>query len=70
MVEGWVSVYKTAQEYQASLVKDILEKHGLHPVVLDRKDDEFMIGEVDVFVAPEEASEARAILDEISEEEE
>ena len=69
MVEGWVSVYRTAHEYQASLVKDILEKHGLHPVILDRKDDEFMIGEVDVFVAPEEAAEARAVLEDLSEEE-
>lgn len=64
-------VYRSAHEYQASVVKDLLETHKLHPVVLDRKDDEFHIGEVEVFVAPEEEADARRIISEnISEEEE
>lgn len=71
MVEGWVTVHRSTHEYQASVVKDLLEKHGLHPVVLDRKDDEFLIGEVEVFVAPEEEADARRIISEnISDEEE
>lgn len=64
-------VHRSAHEYQASVVKDLLEKHGLHPVILDRKDDEFLIGEVEVFVAPEEEADARQIISEnITEEEE
>ena len=71
MVEGWVMVHRSNHEYQASIVKDILETNGLHPVLLDRKDDEFLIGEVEIFVAPEEEAEARQIIREnISEEEE
>jgi len=71
MVEGWVMIHRSSHEYQASIVKDILEQNGLHPVLLDRKDDEFMIGEVEVFVAPEEESDARRVISEnITEEEE
>jgi hypothetical protein len=71
MVEGWVMVYRSAHEYQTSLVKDVLEQNGLHPVVLDRKDDEFMIGEVELYVAPEEEADARKVIsDNVSDEEE
>ncbi|HLF62579.1 MAG TPA: DUF2007 domain-containing protein [Saprospiraceae bacterium] len=64
MVEGWTVVYRAAYEYQASLVADILEEHGLHPVLLDRKDDEFLIGDVEVYVAPEEAEQAKKLISE------
>ena len=71
MVEGWVMIHRSSHEYQASIIKDILELHGLHPVLLDRKDDEFLIGEVEIFVSPEEADKARKVISEnISEEEE
>lgn len=62
MEEGWMVVYRSAYEYQSSLVADILEEHGLHPVMLDRKDDEFLIGEVEVYVAPEEAEQAQKLI--------
>jgi len=64
MVEGWKMIYRASFEYQASLVADILKEHGLHPVVLDRKDDEFMIGEVEIYVAPEEEEEALNVISE------
>ena len=71
MVEGWVMVHRSSHEYQGSVIVDVLEKFGLHPVLLDRKDDEFMIGDVEIYVAPEEEDEARRIIAEnVSEEEE
>ena len=57
-------IYRAAHEYQAEVVKNKLESQGLHPVILDRKDDEFMIGEVEVYVAPEEEEAARKFLSE------
>jgi hypothetical protein len=64
MVEGWVVVYRSAHEYQASMVLEMLEQQDLHPVLLDRKDDEFHIGEVEIYVAPEEAAQAAKIISE------
>jgi hypothetical protein len=62
MVEGWIMVHRSIYEYQTSLIKEILEAHDLHPVVLDRKDDEFLIGDVEIYVAPEEADQARQVI--------
>jgi hypothetical protein len=64
MEDGWSVVYRSGHEYQAALVVEILEQHGLHPVLLDKKDDEFHIGEVEVYVAPEEAEKAIAVISE------
>jgi len=62
MVEGWIKIYAGSEEYQAQLIKSLLENNDLHPVILDRKDDEFRIGVVEVYVAPEEVEEARTVL--------
>lgn len=64
MAEGWTMVYRAGYEYQAALVVEILEDHGLHPVIMDKKDDEFHIGDVEVYVAPEEAEQARKVISE------
>lgn len=70
MVSGWHKVYTGEHEYQAQLIVELLEAHGLHPVLLDRKDDEFRIGEAEVYVAPEELEAARRAIRENRTEEE
>ena len=62
MQEGWIKVYDSGEEYQAVLIKDLLENHGLHPVLMDRRDDEFMIGDAQVFVSVEEEEKALQII--------
>lgn len=64
MEDGWSVVYRSGHEYQASLMLEILEQHGLHPVLLDHKDDEFHIGEVEIYVAAEETEQAAKIISE------
>lgn len=64
MVEGWIKIYTSSEEYQAALIVELLKNNGLHPVLLDRKDDEFRIGEAEVYVAPEEAQQAKRIINE------
>jgi putative heme iron utilization protein len=63
MVEGWIKIYSANEEYKAEVIKSLLENNGLHPVLLDRKDDEFRIGFAEVYVAPEEAEQAKDIID-------
>ena len=62
MEEGWVKIYVSAEEYQAVLIKELLENHGLHPVYMDKRDDEFRLGEAQVYVAPEEHEEAKKVI--------
>lgn len=63
MIEGWNKVFTSPQEFEAVLIKDLLEEHGLHPVILNQKDSEFLLGEVGVFVTPEEAEKAFAVIE-------
>jgi putative signal transducing protein len=63
MEEGWIKIYKSTEEYQAILIKELLEGSGLHPVLMDRKDDEFLIGEAEIYVSGEEAERARKVIE-------
>jgi putative signal transducing protein len=63
MVEGWFKIYSADEEYQAEVIKSLLENNGLKPVLLDKKDDEFRIGFAEVYVAPEEAEQAKEIIE-------
>ena len=62
MVEGWNKIYSSDHRYQAALIKELLEEYNLHPVVLDRKDQEFLVGEAEVYVAPEETEKALQVI--------
>lgn len=62
MIKDWIVVYKADEEYQAEVIKHLLENAGLHPVMVDKKDDEFRIGTVMVYVAPEEVDAAKSVL--------
>lgn len=64
MEAGWLKIYSADEEYQAEIIKSLLENHGLHPVLLDKKDDEFRIGFAEIYIAPEEAQQARTIIEE------
>ncbi len=64
MEEGWIKIYKSTEEYQAVLILELLEASGLHPVLMDRKDDEFLIGETEVYISGEEAESARKVIEE------
>jgi hypothetical protein len=63
MVEGWHKVFKSEHEFEAALIKELLEDSGLHPVVLNQKDSEFLLGDVGVFVAPEEGEMALEVIE-------
>jgi hypothetical protein len=62
MEEGWVLIYQADEEYKAQIIKQLLESNALHPVIMDRKDDEFKIGNVELYVSPLEAEAARRLI--------
>ena len=70
MEKDWIMIYQADEEYKAEIVRQKLESYGLHPVLMDKKDDEFRIGQVEIFIAPEEAQQARRVLAETTEEDE
>jgi hypothetical protein len=62
MEEGWILIYRSDEEYQAFVIKQLLEEHSLHPVLMDRKDDEFRLGQAEVYVAETEAEKAKEVI--------
>jgi hypothetical protein len=67
MEEGWILVYRTDEEYKAEIIRQLLENHQLHPVMLDQKDDEFRIGDVEIYVSPLEVEDARLVIEQNTE---
>ena len=63
MEKNWIKVYTASEEYQAQLIVSLLEKYELHPVMMDKKDDEFRIGYAEVYVAQEEEERAVEIIE-------
>jgi len=61
-MKGWIKVYSADEEYQAAIVKALLENNGLNPVMVDRKDDGFRIGYAELYTAPQEADRALEII--------
>ena len=60
---GWEKVYSTEQLYKAEIVKDILEEHGLSPIVLNKKESALHIGLCEVLVIRDEVLQALKIIE-------
>ena len=63
MEESWICIYQADEEYKAEIIKQLLEKHDLHPVLMDHKDDEFRIGQVELYISPLEAESAKMVIE-------
>ncbi|NND31955.1 MAG: hypothetical protein HKN76_05135 [Saprospiraceae bacterium] len=64
MEKEWICIYQADEEYKAEVIKQLLEHRGLHPVLMDHKDDEFRIGQVEIFISPLEYEEAKKTIEE------
>jgi hypothetical protein len=62
MEEGWICIYRADEEYKAEIIKQLLEKQELHPVMMDHKDDEFRIGQVELYISPQEYETAKMVI--------
>ncbi|MEJ2003495.1 MAG: DUF2007 domain-containing protein [Cyclobacteriaceae bacterium] len=58
----WKTVFKTNQQYQAEIVKDVLEGDGLTPVIVNKKDSAYHFGYFEVNVSEEEVLKAMQII--------
>ncbi|HOP04751.1 MAG TPA: DUF2007 domain-containing protein [Tenuifilaceae bacterium] len=61
----WVLVFSTAAQYQAEIVKQMLENNGLEAIVMNKQDSSYpMLGEADVLVSEEHEKKARKLIEE------
>ena len=61
----WQKIYATGESVRAYIVKAILEEKELHPVLVNKKDSAYQIGNYEIYVLPENVLKAiKTIADE------
>lgn len=66
MSEEWVNIYYTGNLVDAELVKQALENSGIKAYLLNKKDSNYLFGNVEVYVQRENAVKAKNILNNLS----
>ncbi len=59
----WQRVFSNHMSYKAEIVKAILEEHELNPVIMNKQDSNYKIGNFEVYVKPEEVLKAIKIIE-------
>ena len=62
MDKDWRLVYSTDKSYEAEMIRGFLESAGLAPIVLNRRDSSFLLGDIDIYVSPEQEEQALSII--------
>lgn len=62
MTNDWIKVFTSTDAMKAELVKQVLIENNIEAVILNKQGHPYPIGEVEVYVQPEHASEANAIV--------
>jgi hypothetical protein len=67
-MSNWKTVYKSETEHRARIVNDVLEKAGIHSVIVNKRDSSYNnFGNFEVAVDPDNILEALKIIsDEIT----
>jgi hypothetical protein len=62
MENNWVIVHTVAQEYEAELIKSLLEQNNIDCVIVNKKDSAYLFGEIEIFVDVEDAFIAKQVI--------
>lgn len=62
--QNFERVYSAGKLYEAELIVGLLAENGVEATIVNKRDSEFLIGEVEVYVANEDAVEAKRIIEE------
>jgi len=61
-MENWKKIYEDQNPYRIEIVKDILEKHQLKPVLINKKDTAYHFGVQELYINRSELLKALKIL--------
>ena len=61
-MQNWTKVFESAMNYQVEIVADILESHGLSPVIINKKETYTQLGVYEVMVSKDEIMRALKII--------
>jgi len=62
-MEGWVAIFSCDNVFRAELARQHLGNNGIEAIVVNKKDSFYVtIGDVEVYVAAEDAEQATSLL--------
>ena len=62
MENNWVIVHTVAQEYEAEIIKSILNENNIDCVIVNKKDSAYLFGEIEIYVDVENAFIAKQFI--------
>jgi hypothetical protein len=62
MGNNWVKIYTVSQEYEAEMIKGILDENEIGCIIVNKKDSSYLFGEIEIFVDVEEAFIAKQLI--------
>ena len=60
---GWIEIYSTNQEFQATMVQELLQNNGIESTVLNRKDSMYLIGDILILVEEKDVDASKQIIE-------
>lgn len=63
MEKDWVKIYAHSQHYNVGLVKAVLFDNGIDSVIVNKKDNAYLFGEVELYTHVDNAFEAKQIIE-------
>lgn len=64
MDEKWVTIFSTANLYDAELKKGLLIENGVEAVIMNKKDSSYLVGEAEILVRIDDIIRAKYIINE------
>jgi hypothetical protein len=61
-MENWTLVYTSGQLYIAELMKQLLAENDIRAIIVNKKDSAYLFGDVELYVAYEDAFLALQII--------
>lgn len=62
MENNWVIVHTVTQEYEAEIIKSILNENSIECVIVNKKDSAYLFGEIEIYVDVENAFIAKQFI--------
>ncbi len=62
MKQDWKVVYTTNKIYEAEMLKSLLTEHKIECVSVNKMDSSYLIGDIDIMVPFEQATEAEQLI--------
>lgn len=62
MDDNWKKVYTVGRLYNAELIKGMLEEKGIECVIMNKRDSELPVGDVEIYVESKNYDKARQLI--------